>query len=509
MEFDLLKDNESIIKVIGIGGGGSNAVNHMYRQGIKGVEFIVCNTDSQALETSPVPYKVQLGISLTEGRGAGAIPEVGRNAAIENIEDIRKVLLENTRMVFITAGMGGGTGTGAAPIIAQTAREMGILTVAIVTMPFEFEGKRRRQQADEGIEMLKQNVDTIIIIRNQKLREMFGNLNLSEAFAHADNILTTAAKGIAEIITVTGYINVDFEDVKTAVHNSGVAIMGSAISEGENRATKAVELALASPLLNDNNIKGARFILMNIASGNKEVTMDEIGDITDYIQDQAGLTADIIWGNCHDEHLGERLSVTIIATGFKTREELGSELNRAKDKAKTIHSLDEEIKLPKENVEMSAPKEPAILEPVLKKDLTPPPVSMTEKEELTFEFALSQPKENEWNTSVAESNTEDEKDFKKKPVVHDLYDTDGEDSTEEQLRKSKERIQKLKSLSYRIGNANISDMEKEPAYKRRNIKLDSVPHSSESNVSRYTLSNEDEKKSELRQNNTFLHDNVD
>ena len=312
MEFDLIKDKGSIIKVIGVGGGGSNAVNHMYRQGIKGVEFVVCNTDAQALEMSPVPTKIQLGSSLTEGRGAGSIPEVGRNAAIENIEDIRRLLLENTRMVFITAGMGGGTGTGAAPIIAQTAKEMGILTVGIVTIPFEFEGKKRKQQADEGIEALRNSVDTILIIRNQKLREMFGNLNLSDAFSHADNILTTAAKGIAEIITVTGYINVDFEDVKTAVQNSGVAIMGSAIAEGEHRAIKAVEEALDSPLLNDDNIKGARYILMNVASGSKEVTMDEIGDITDFIQEQAGLTADIIWGNCHDETLGEKILVTII-----------------------------------------------------------------------------------------------------------------------------------------------------------------------------------------------------
>jgi len=260
MEFDLNKDKGSIIKVIGVGGGGSNAVNHMYRQGIKGVEFVVCNTDAQALEMSPVPTKIQLGSSLTEGRGAGSIPEVGRNAAIENIEDIRKFLLADTRMVFITAGMGGGTGTGAAPIIAQTAREMGILTVGIVTIPFEFEGKKRKQQADDGIEALKNSVDTILIIRNQKLREMFGNLNLSDAFSHADNILTTAARGIAEIITVTGYINVDFEDVKTAVQNSGVAIMGSAISEGEHRATKAVEQALASPLLNDARACSTAFV---------------------------------------------------------------------------------------------------------------------------------------------------------------------------------------------------------------------------------------------------------
>ena len=505
MEFDLNRDKGSIIKVIGVGGGGSNAVNHMYLQGIKGVEFVVCNTDSQALEMSPVPQKIQLGSSLTDGRGAGSIPEVGRNAAIENIEDIRKLLLQNTRMVFITAGMGGGTGTGAAPIIAQTAREMGILTVGIVTIPFEFEGKKRKIQADEGIEALKASVDTILIIRNQKLREMFGNLNLSEAFAHADNILTTAAKGIAEIITVTGYINVDFEDVKTAVQNSGVAIMGSAIAEGENRSIKAVEQALASPLLNDNNIKGARYILMNVASGSKEVTMDEIGDITDYIQEQAGLTADIIWGNCTDESLGEKLLVTIIATGFKTREELGTETTKAKESQKTVHRLDDApVVAPKPVVEAPQAVVPEITEPTLKKELPVEPTAAVDNREITFEFNVKA--EQPVAAPVAERREEY---AEKSNVVYDLYDNNMEDETDEQLRKSRERINKLKQLSYRIGNANIADMEKEPAFKRRNIKLDSVPHSSESNISRYTLSNEEEKKTELRQNNSFLHDNVD
>ena len=502
MEFDLNRDKGSIIKVIGVGGGGSNAVNHMYRQGIKGVEFVICNTDAQALETSPVPTKIQLGSSLTEGRGAGSIPEVGRNAAIENIEDIRKILLSNTRMVFITAGMGGGTGTGAAPIIAQTAKEMGILTVGIVTIPFEFEGKKRKQQADEGIEALKASVDTILIIRNQKLREMFGNLNLSDAFAHADNILTTAAKGIAEIITVTGYINVDFEDVKTAVQNSGVAIMGSAIAEGENRATKAVEQALASPLLNDNNIKGARYILMNVASGSKEVTMDEIGDITDFIQEQAGLTADIIWGNCTDENLGEKILVTIIATGFKTREEIGTESQKAKESQKTVHRLDETPVQPVAATVPVAEVQPTpvaeIKEPVLKKHLPVEKTTVIEEREVTFEFSVRQ-----------EPSPSKQVEEEKSNVVYDLYEHTPEDETDEQLRKSRERINKLKQLSYRIGNANIADMEKEPAFKRRNIKLDNVPQSNESNISRYTLSNEEDKKTELRQNNSFLHDNVD
>lgn len=514
MEFDLQKEHTSIIKVIGVGGGGSNAVNHMYRQGIKGVEFIVCNTDAQALEMSPVPAKVQLGSSLTEGRGAGSIAEVGRNAAIENIEDIRRILLDNTRMVFITAGMGGGTGTGAAPIIAQTAREMGILTVGIVTIPFDFEGKKRKIQADEGIEDLKRSVDTILIIRNEKLREMFGNLKLSEAFSHADNILTTAAKGIAEIITVTGYINVDFEDVKTAVQNSGVAIMGSSIADGEKRAIKAVEQALASPLLNDNNIKGARYILMNIASGSKEVTMDEIGDITDYIQEQAGLTADIIWGNCHEESLGDKISVTIIATGFKTREELGHETEVVKQSAKVVHVLGRENIVAEKSTAPQPLYDTKSQEPVLinKEEGYVPEVknSIQENREVTFEFNVAVPgKESPISTPLAEQR-EEPVDKKQEPVVYNLHDdTLEEDPTEEQLRKSRERIMKLKSLSYRIGNTNISDLEKEPAYKRRNVKLDAVQHSSESSVSRYTLTNEDEKKTELRQNNSFLHDNVD
>lgn len=510
MEFELQKDKSSIIKVIGVGGGGSNAVNHMFRQGIKGVDFIVCNTDAQALEISPVPTKIQLGMSLTEGRGAGSIPEIGKNAAIENIEEIRKLLID-TKMVFITAGMGGGTGTGAAPIIAQTAKEMGILTVGIITIPFAFEGKKRKCQADEGIEQLKNNVDTILIICNDKLREMYGNLKLSEAFSHADDILTIAAKGIAEIITVTGYINVDFEDVKTAVSSSGVAIMGSAVAEGENRAIKAVEQALASPLLNDNNIRGARYILMNVASGSREVTMDEIGSITDYIQDEAGLTADIIWGNCVDETLGEKVSVTIIATGFKTRAELGSEESKKKKVTMLDANVKDEISPVKRNIEQA----PEILEPTLvkreeeadmKKEVFP--ADKPEKE-IMFEFELGggQSKENINPAPVAEEMqlTKQEENV---PKVNNLKS--GENSTEEQLRKSRERIMKLKELSYRIGNANnLADMEKEPAYKRRNIKLDSVPHSSESNISRYTLSSEGEKKSEIKPNNSFLHDNVD
>lgn len=317
MKFELFEENSSIIKVLGVGGGGSNAVNHMFKQGIKGVDFIICNTDSQALATSPIPNKIQLGENLTEGRGAGSIPEVGKKAALETTNKIQDILSKQTKMVFITAGMGGGTGTGASPIIAKIAKDLNILTVAIVTIPFAFEGKRRKLQAEDGLRELKKHVDTILVISNDKLRDMYGNLNISEAFSKADNILTTAAKGIAEIITIPGYVNVDFEDVKTVMLGSGGgAIMGSGISEGEDRAQKAVKAALTSPLLNDNSIKGAKHILINISSGENEILMDEIAVITDYIQEQAESQADIIWGNCYDENLGNAISVTLIATGF-------------------------------------------------------------------------------------------------------------------------------------------------------------------------------------------------
>ena len=325
MEFDIPKGMSSIIKVIGVGGGGSNAVNHMFNQGIVGVDFIVCNTDRQALDISPVPHKIQLGPNLTEGRGAGMVPEVGMNAAIENIEELREVLSKNTKMVFVTAGMGGGTGTGAAPVIAQVAKDLGILTVGIVTIPFDFEGRKRRLQAEEGLEKMRQNVDTLLIINNEKLREFGKNMALTKAFAEADNILTVAAKGIAEVISVTGMINVDFNDVNTVLRNSGHAIMGSAIAEGENRAIEAVQAALNSPLLNENDILGAKYVLLNITYGDKEVMMDEITNITDFIQDAAGATADVIWGHGYDQSLGDSISITLIATGFSSTPYTGFE----------------------------------------------------------------------------------------------------------------------------------------------------------------------------------------
>lgn len=316
IDFSLPDEEASIIKVIGVGGGGGNAVNYMYKQGIKDVDFVICNTDAQALETSAIPVKIQLGESLTEGRGAGNKPERGEQSAIENLEDVNEVLADNTKMVFITAGMGGGTGTGAAPIIAKAAKDMGILTVGIVTIPFRFEGRQRLHQAIEGINKLKENVDSLLVINNEKLSEIYGDLKLSTAFSKADDVLATAAKGIAEIITLHGYINVDFEDVKTVMTNSGVAVMGSASAEGEDRAVKAIREALTSPLLNSNDVRGARNILLNISSGQEEVTMDEVGQITDYVQEAVGDSASIIWGTGQDAKLEDKVSVTIIATGF-------------------------------------------------------------------------------------------------------------------------------------------------------------------------------------------------
>lgn len=322
-QFDLPRETKSIIKVIGVGGGGSNAVNHMYRQGIRGVEFVICNTDNQALQNSPITNKIQLGKELTFGRGAGNEPVKGRESALENLEDIRQVLNDNTKMVFLTAGMGGGTGTGAAPVIAEAATELGILTVGIVTLPFSFEGQKRWNQAVEGIRELKDHVDALLVIHNDRLRDIYGDQPLSVAFGHADNVLAMAAKGIAEIITVHGYVNVDFADVRTVMERSGVAIMGSGVAEGENRAFEAISKALISPLLNNNNLKGARNILLNISSGSQEVLMDEITEIMEFIQGCTKIQSDIIWGNTVDETLGNALSVTIVATGLQNETGLG------------------------------------------------------------------------------------------------------------------------------------------------------------------------------------------
>lgn len=627
IKFDLPKEQPSIIKVIGVGGGGSNAVNHMFKQGIKGVDFVVCNTDQQALDRSPVPKKIALGATLTEGRGAGSIPDVGKNAAIENLDELKEILNSKTKMVFITAGMGGGTGTGAAPIIAKAAKDMGILTVGIVTIPFQFEGRKRKSQADYGLEELKKSVDTLLVISNEKLRDMYGNLKLGEAFAQADNILTIAAKGIAEIITVSGYVNVDFEDVRTVMRDSGVAIMGSASASGPDRAVKAVQTALASPLLNDNNIEGASNILLYINSGSEEVTMDEVSEITDYIQNEAGLTAEIIWGNGYDEDLGESITVTVIATGFKTKSVEG--FTPAAAPKKVVKNLEEEkpiatvepvaavvaapepIALVETPVVAVAPpvqeysleptlkimepvakveepivaekaEEPTMNEPYLKTiepvaepvietaeaetftevaaEVEETIVAKTEEEpelffaeqemqneqtvlteftleneepfmiirdeaakQTTFEFELPKAKmpHKEEDVPVAEVKQT----FVETPVAStsDLLDItsrvinnkETEMDNAEMEKIQQERIARLKQVNQKYKTASgLVELEGEPAYKRRNVNLDNTFHSSENNISRFTLSDEKNEnnmgnKTELRANNSFLHDNVD
>jgi len=342
--FTLHKKPGAKIKVIGVGGGGGNAVNHMYEQGIRDVDFVICNTDAQAMESSPIQTQVQLGESITEGRGAGNKPEVGKQSALENIDDVMAVISNNTKMVFITAGMGGGTGTGAAPVIAKACKEEGILTVAIVTIPFKFEGRKRIMQAVDGINELRNNVDSLLVINNEKLREIYGDLRLSEAFGIADNVLAKAAKGIAEIITVHGYINVDFADVETVMADSGVAMMGAGEAEGEERATKAIEAAVASPLLNSNDITGAKSILLNISSGTNEISMDEVGEITDYINSTVVEDVLIIWGTCQDESLGDKVSITVIATGFDQNSEVEKSAKTAESREpkKVIHELTDE-----------------------------------------------------------------------------------------------------------------------------------------------------------------------
>ncbi|MGZ5243167.1 MAG: cell division protein FtsZ [Bacteroidia bacterium] len=470
LQFDIPKANSSIIKVIGVGGGGGNAVNHMYQQGIKGVDFMICNTDSQALDLSPIPNKIQIGNNLTEGRGAGSDPEVGRKAAQESIEEIKAVLANNTKMIFVTAGMGGGTGTGAAPVIAKIAKEMGILTVGIVTSPFIFEGPRRRSKAEEGLENLKKNVDTLLVINNERVREMYGNFPFAAAFAHADNILTTAAKGIAEIITVPGYINVDFEDVKTVMANSGVAIMGSGIAEGEDRARKAVESALDSPLLSENDIHGANYILLNITSGTSEITMDEITIITGHIQEEAGLGADMIWGHCYDESLGEKIMVTLIATAFEGRHN-----------NKSVRESEEKIVKVLDDTPVNTNP---YTQPVPVTHATAKQSAIVWDEEDADEFAEIKPIGQKTKVAAMQKHT-----------------TLTMENDEHELMQRRESIRTPKGLD---------DLEKRPAFERKKIKLKSVPHSSESNISRYTLSGDGmEENITIKPKNSFLHDNID
>ncbi len=490
MNFDLPVNRSSIIKVIGVGGGGSNAVNHMYRNGIKDVDFVVCNTDAQALANSPVQVKIQLGSSLTEGRGAGNKPAVGREAAIENLDDVINVLARNTKMVFITAGMGGGTGTGAAPVIAKAAKELGILTVAIVTIPFRNEGQRRINQALEGIAEIEKFVDSLLVINNEKIREMYGDLKVSEAFSKADNVLAIAAKGIAEIITVHGYINVDFADVETVMTDSGVAIMGSAKATGADRAIKAVTEALKSPLLNDNNIVGARNILLNITSGKDEITMDEIGQITDYVQSCAGDDADLIWGNGIDEKLGDELCVTVIATGFGTNSI--PELYIRKRQLDRV-ALEPQELIDSEN-EFKSTEEFKVKD-ISKSKKNIPSSNVIMQREIEFDL-----------TDSFNSHTNSE-DFQ----IRQLEKTVEIKKAAERVKNIKRTYEKMRemNLTPQQTNDSIDELENQPAYVRRNLDLDKSEPSKEKKISKYSLKDDSDKTVKLSDNNRYLHENVD
>ena len=513
-KFDIPKHHKSIIKVIGVGGGGSNAVNHMFNQGIKDVEFVICNTDLQALKSSPVPNRLQIGVNLTEGLGAGANPEVGKNAAIESKEDIREFLGNDTKMVFITAGMGGGTGTGAAPVIAQVAKELDILTVGIVTAPFSFEGKKKMKQAQNGIDQMKDNCDTVLVISNDKLRQIYGNQTLGNAFSQADNVLTTGAKGIAEIITVAGYVNVDFQDVRTVMHNAGAAVMGSAETRGENRARKAAEEALASPLLDNKDIKGAKNILLSIISGEQaELQMDELTEITDYIEEMAGDDAEVIFGNGVDPNLEDSIRVTVIATGFEDK----SERYAPKDEQATIQEEEQPkvFNLDKDNQFDIFNAEPVnnesdemtlkTIDPEVNDEIPERPYAFThrlEPEDNPQEFpdgnddVLFNGLDGEFHIEGSNSDQ----------TIDDEGMMEVRNTKDRLKQQAKERIRKLKGLNKpESGDDNLKEKLDVPAYLRKDVHLQNAPHSSEPNVSRYNLNDDNQ----ILGNNKFLHDNVD
>ena len=585
LTFDLPKNQSNVIKVIGIGGGGSNAINHMFSKGIKGVDYVVCNTDAQALENSLVPNKVQLGVNLTEGMGAGADPNVGEKAAIENLTELRKMLEKNTKMVFITAGMGGGTGTGAAPIISKLAMEMDILTVGIVTMPFIFEGKVRQNQANKGLEKLKKNCDSLIVVNNNKLRDIYGNLGVKEGFSKADEVLATAAKGIAEVITHHYTQNIDLKDAKTVLSKSGSAIMGSAGSSGDKRAIKAVSNALDSPLLNDNRIKGAQNVLLLILSGSSEVTIDEIGVINDYIQEKAGNNVNIIMGIGEDPETIEEISVTVIATGFDIK--LQDEIIHI-DPKKKIHYLENEgeviekfdknknkttlqfenasdsidfknINFNSENLSyLDTKTETFELDDIKDLDVEFESVSfdnsnlVDEKIEVDVKsIVVNEPEliKSEINELNFHNTVRSNDDI----VVHTLEDDINDiividpvqiipytmvadsqsikvaDEVNSSLEKNKsnddlnpfnnpiakalakrteERKIKLKEFNYKFAKARrVLDMEKEPAYKRAGIELESDIISND--ISATKIEEDNDGNLELKSNNSFLHDNVD
>ena len=628
ISFEMPKTQSNTIKVIGVGGGGSNAVNHMYTQEIKGVDFVICNTDAQALENSPVPNKIQLGANLTSGLGAGANPEVGAQAAKESMQEIQQMLNTQTKMVFITAGMGGGTGTGAAPIIAKIAKDMDILTVGIVTMPFAFEGRRRSKQAQLGIDQLRQNVDSLIVINNNKLREVYGNLGFKAGFSKADEVLSTASRGIAEVITHHYKQNIDLHDAKTVLSNSGTAIMGSAKEEGQTRAKTAIVKALDSPLLNDNKITGAKNVLLLIVSGTNEVTLDEIGEINDYIQDEAGYDANIIMGIGEDKELGDAIAVTIVATGFAADQQstiTNTEVKKIvhtledeqkatydfgekkvaksptinepltnKNEAKIVHILEEDIveaEVPKMNLvsttneisEMTVVFDEVQIETISEDDFVitdKTPVQETKvheepktiqadllfdlplnsyaevkgEEEIRYnlqEELLSTKQVNDLEVYGAEEVVFERKSLKKHYVLEDFdaQPTIGKSSSvvEEKVaeeaihfelktrepqveinsietlseevspldltitelkKRAEERRKKMKGFNYKFNdqmNKNIDEIERQPAYKRLGINLDTTTSISNAKTSIST----DSEELNLSSNNSFLHDNVD
>ena len=627
IQFDLPKNQSNVIKVIGVGGGGSNAINHMFNQGIKGVDFVICNTDSQALNSSGVPNKIQLGVNLTEGLGAGANPEIGEKAAIESLDEIKAMLNSNTKMVFITAGMGGGTGTGAAPIIAKMAMELDILTVGIVTTPFQFEGKIRNSQAHSGIEKFRNVVDSLVVINNNKLREVYGNLGFKAGFSKADEVLSTAARGIAEVITHHYTQNIDLRDAKTVLSNSGTAIMGASTAVGENRAKKAITNALDSPLLNDNKISGAKNVLLLIVSGSQEITIDEIGEINDHIQAEAGHVANIIMGVGEDEALGESISVTIIATGFDVNQQ--NNINNI-EPIKVVHALGEEKLITQDLIENDIKSNEPIDDEIFESkvydlvedieksntdvmDLIPTTEdiksidvdfdesfelidsddfiinevnisqdeindqNIEEQTVLTFDLPISNSKgqrdetkdfevfklednindievddyieliavsesspageetytvndhivieqtddkfEGQSKIEVVEPEIEVDKELilkkvtvKERQVSSEPSDTVNpfDNPISKTLRdRADERRKKMKAFNYKFNTSKIDEYEKEPAYKRQGIELSNSNSKAENQVSRTSISYDENDDIQVRSNNSFLHDNVD
>jgi len=527
-KFELPNAQKSIIKVIGVGGGGSNAVKHMYNQGIKDVDFIICNTDAQALKSSPVPNKLQIGSILTQGLGAGAIPEVGKNAALESKDQIREMLTD-TKMLFITAGMGGGTGTGAAPVIAKIARELDILTVGIVTAPFAFEGPKKRILADNGLNELKQYCDTVVVIMNDRLREIYGNLSVTKAFAEADCVLTTAAKSIAEIITVTHDVNVDFNDVRTVMKDSGAAVMGSGVAAGTSRARKAIEDAISSPLLNNTNINGAKRILLSISYGEQgEITMDEITEITDYMYERAGYDADVIFGQGMDPLLGDAVRVTVIATGFDKQNETDEYYdipnlvtNNAPVTPPAVTVSAPIVEGPRTIIDLESNRTIKVEQD--KNDHQPrnnavyqdPAVVERERIEALKAIAL----QNNNSYDDAQNNKSQEfiirdKQMESVPAQRtvredEMYIKDYSKKTQEtENDRRRERLRNLSRNATQVSKMHPDDFKERlevPAYIRKQRTLQDTPHSSEREISRYNLNDDNE----ILGNNKFLHDNVD